>query len=210
VKTPRKGRPNLRDLGLAADRGPLPREARAFIREAARRIERFQRSKPGAGFVASDYVGAYRALRAVADTVAAPGRLFCEWGSGFGVVTGLAALLDFDAFGIEAQGELVDAARVLADDFGLDAEFAHGSFVPGRAGAPGRAGDFAWLDTGRGGAYGELGLEPGDFTVVYAYPWPDEEEFTAALFRDHGGPGAVLVTHHAGGEFRLRRKTVRR
>jgi hypothetical protein len=195
---------------LAADREPLPREARAFIREAARRIERFQRSSPVPGFVASDFAGAYRALRTVAATAATPGRLFCEWGSGFGVVAGLAALLEFDAFGIEAEGVLVDAARDLVGDFGLEAEFAHGSFVPGPADASRRPGDFAWLDTGWDGAYEELGLGPGDFGVVYAYPWPDEEDLTAALFRDHGGPGAVLVTHHGGGDFRLRRKTIRR
>jgi hypothetical protein len=210
MKPPGNGRPTLSDLDLAADREPLPREARAFIREAARRIERFQRSSPVPGFVASDFAGAYRSLRAVATTVETPGRLFCEWGSGFGVVAGLAALLEFDAFGIEVEGELVDAARGLASDFGLDAEFARGSFVPGPGPAARGAGAYSWLTTEPGTAYEELWLGPEDFGVVYAYPWPDEEAVTAALFRDYGGPGAVLVTHHGAEKFRTRRRTGRR
>ena len=53
-------------------------------------------------------------------------------------------------------------------------------------------------------------MDPADFHVVFAYPWPDEEEFTAALFRGHGARGAVLVSHHGGEEFRLRRNAGRR
>ena len=57
------------------------------------------------------FAGAYRSLRALAATVEAPGRLFCEWASGLGVVAGLAALLEFDAFGIGCEdGERVRIA----------------------------------------------------------------------------------------------------
>jgi hypothetical protein len=136
-----------------------------------------------------------------------PGNLFCEWGSGFGVVACLAAMLDFDACGIEIEGELVDAAQRLADDFGLPVEFIRGSFIPGKSEACLDAGDgFAWLTTHGDSGLEELGLVPADFDVIFAYPWPDEERLIGALFERSGGAGAVLLTYHGGEDFRLRRK----
>src|SRR5262252_8771278 len=116
----------LVELELSVEGLALPGDVRSFLREADRRIERFLRAGRVPAFVPSDFPRAYRALRAVAEGGLAAGGLFCEWGSGFGVVACLAAMLDFDACGIEAEGELVEAARELADDFGLPVEFAHG------------------------------------------------------------------------------------
>ena len=120
-------------LRLSADGISPPRAVRAFLREADRRIERFRRDRHVPGFVPSDYAKAYAVLRALAAGDRAPGRLFCEWSSGFGVVACLAAMLDFDASGIEIEADLVDAARQLAEDFGLPVAFACGS----RGSAPG-------------------------------------------------------------------------
>src|SRR5260370_24041117 len=120
----------LVELTLPASEVVIPRDVRAFLREADRRIERFRTAAHVPGFVPSDYEHVYRVLRAVEEAELAPGRLFCEWGSGLGVVTGLAAMLGFDAFGIEVEGELVEEARRLADDFELAVEFVHGSFIP--------------------------------------------------------------------------------
>jgi hypothetical protein len=201
----------LVELNLTADGRPLPADVVYFLREADRRIDRFQDCGSVTAFVPSDYAGAYTALRALATTGLARGNRFCEWGSGFGVVACLAAMLDFDASGIEAAGELVDEARRLADVFGLPVEFAHGSFVP--PGAERRvyaAGEYAWMTTEADDAYAELGLDPDDLDVVFAYPWPDEEVITAELFDRYAGPGAILLTFHGGDGFRLRRKTARR
>jgi hypothetical protein len=198
----------LAELSLALEGAAVPRDVRSFLREAERRVERFRRACRVPGFVPSDFRRAYAALHALAEAGLAPGSLFCEWGSGFGVVSCLAALLDFDAVGIEIEGELVDAARELADDFGLPVEFVRGSFIPAGAEAFVEAGgEFAWLATDGGDPLAELGLAPDDPAVVYAYPWPDEEQVTAGLFERYAAPGALLVTHHASEEFRLRRKT---
>jgi len=140
----------------------------------------------------------------------ARGKQFCEWGSGFGVVACLAAMLDFDACGIEVEAALVDEARQLADDFGLPVAFAQGSFIP--QGAEDRVhtgGVYSWMTTEADYAYEELGLEPRDLDVVFAYPWPDEEGVTAELFDRYAGPGAVLATYHGGSDFRVRRKARR-
>ncbi len=52
-----------------------------------------------------------------------------------------------------------------------------------------------------------LGLDPEDFDVIYAYPWPDEEDLTAQVFHRHARDGAVLVTYHGGDGLRFRKKT---
>jgi hypothetical protein len=198
----------LADLILPPDTATLPREVCAFLREAERRIDRFQKECRVPGFVPCDFTQVYRVLRALAAGVLTRGNLFCEWGSGFGVVTCLAAMLDFDACGIEVECELVDAARDLARDFDLPVEFTHGSFIPkGSARFLGSKDEFAWLATHEDAGWHEAELDADDFDVIFAFPWPDEEKAIAALFERHAGPGAVLLTYHDAGSVRLRRKT---
>jgi hypothetical protein len=120
------------ELNLLIGETAMPGDVRSFLREAERRIERFQLTGRVPGFVPSDFERAYGVLRALTAAELATGNLFCEWGSGFGVVACLAALLDFDACGIEIEGELVDAARRLAADFDLPVEFMRGSFASPR------------------------------------------------------------------------------
>ena len=87
------------------------------------------------------------------------GRWFCEWGSGFGVNTCLAAMLEFDAWGIEVEGELVAAARRLAADFDLPAEFVRGSFIPAGSDVFAEAGEVcAWLTEGSACGHEKMGL----------------------------------------------------
>ena len=178
------------------------------MRQADRRIRRYHRRYRNSAFVPCNFSGAYGILQHLAAQAAAAGTLFCEWGSGFGVVTCLAALLEFDACGIEVDSTLVRASRRLAADFGLPVEFAHGSFIPaGDRLLMRAAGSFAWLTTTEAPAHEELGLATEDFGIIFAYPWPDEERALAQLFERHAGAGALLVTHHGGEDFRLRRKS---
>jgi len=201
----------LVDLDVPPGETAVPANVRAFLRDANRRIERFLVDCRVPGFVPSDFARAYGVLRSIATADLAPGRLFCEWGSGFGVVTCLAAMLDFEAFGIEIEGELVDAAEALAADFDLAVEFIRDSFIPRHAPAPrSRDSEFSWLTTDGGHAQERLGLATDDFDVIFAYPWPDEEAYTADLFERCARVGAVLVSYHGGEVFRLRRKTAGR
>jgi len=197
----------LIDLSIPHSDAGIPAEVRRFIRVAEQRIDDFQIWSKIPAFVPGNYEGAYRTLRALAENPITRGARFCEWGSGFGVVTCLAAMLEFDACGIEIEAELVSEARKLADDYALTAEFVIGSFVP-RGGEERvyKAGEYAWMTTDSDYAYEELGLDPDDMDVVFAYPWPDEEVVTGELFDIYAGPGAVLITHHGGDDFRLRRK----
>ncbi len=197
----------LRDLALDLTPGRPPAEAARLIREAEDRIDRFQSECRVPAFVPCDYAAAFAVLRALSEGGLTRGWRFCEWGSGFGVVVGLAALLEFDACGIEIEESLVVEARKLAEDFDLPVEFVQGSFVP--RGAEDRvhaAGTYSWLTTEGDYAYDDLDLEVSDLDVVFAYPWPDEEGVVCDLFDRYAGTGAILATYHGSGEFRLKRK----
>lgn len=197
----------LRELLVPITDADPPADARRFIRDAERRIDRFQAACRVPAFVPCDYATAYKVLRALAEGAYTRGSRFCEWGCGFGVVVGLAAMLDFDACGIEIEGTLVDEARRLAEDYDLPVDFVHGSFVPrGAEDRVHRAGTYSWLTTEGDQAYEELDLDIGDMDVIFAYPWPDEEAVVYDLFEHYAGDGAVLATYHGSAEFRLRRK----
>lgn len=201
----------LVDLELPPTDAAPPPEVRAFLREANDRIERYQMTSRTPAFVPSDHAGAYGVLRAVAAGNLAPGPRFCEWGSGFGVVASLAAMLDFDACGIEIDGDLVAAAQELADDFDVHVQFVRDSFIPpGGEKYADVSGTFAWLTTDAGGGEDELGLSADDFDVIFAYPWPDEEWVIEGLFDRYAAVGAVLVTYHGGDGFRARRKKAKK
>jgi hypothetical protein len=201
----------LADLQLEIEAAALPAEVRTFLREAERRIERFSQDAHLPAFVPSDYPLTYGALHAlVADNVA-PGDLFCEWGSGFGVVACLAAMLGFNACGIEIEEELVEQAQRLADDFDLPVQFLRGSFVPkGTDVSLDTKDGFDWLSTEEADTEEAFGLAPADFDVIFAYPWPDEEQVIEALFKRHAAVGAVLLTYTGGDALRVQRKTGRK
>ena len=67
--------------------------------------------RPIEQYVACDFRDVYRAMFAIEQQGIAPGKLFCEWGCGFGIVTALAAGLGWDAVGIEAEGFLAGQAK---------------------------------------------------------------------------------------------------
>ena len=197
----------LIELPVPGTPAPLPQRIRSILNAADQLIDELDSTGRVTGFVPSDYPAAYHLLQGLMASNVARGSRFCEWGSGFGVVTSLASELGFDACGIESDAELVERARELAADFDLAADFVHGSFVPVNAESRIHAvGSYAWLTTEADFAYEELGEEIADLDIVYAYPWPDEEQVTEALFDRYAGMGAILITYHGEAGFRVRRK----
>jgi hypothetical protein len=109
----------LRDLPLASEAGPMPRLPAELAAEGLRRakaIECFD-------FVPSNCCVVYAVLSAL------PRARLCEWGSGMGVVTGLAQTLGFDARGIEIDPRLAAESRRLLADFGLAPKITTGDYL---------------------------------------------------------------------------------
>lgn len=175
-----------------------PSNIARLLREADTRIRahlEFQRGQAG-GFVASDFALVNRALGRIVAEGLAEGPLFCEWGSGFGVVAMLASMHSFDACGIEVQSELVLAAEELAEYFGCDVRFAHGSFLAAGDEDLIESAEHSWWHTSEGNAYEDLDLGPEEVNVYFGYPWPGEESLFDELFVRYASVGALLLTYH--------------
>lgn len=196
---------HLRDIAIPADVAGL-------LADAHERIEALDNSMRVEipAFVPSNFEIAYRALVKIQAMNLATGRRFIEWGSGIGVVACLASCVGFDAVGIEIERKLVDIAQQIAGDHAIDVEFVCGSFVP--AGVVPRVDwidGVAWLTTEGDDGHEELELDPDDFDVIFAYPWPGEEQVIFDLFADVAAVGALLLTFHGMEGVKLQRKVKR-
>ncbi len=200
----------LVDLEMPVDDLALPADVVAFLREVDERIHWFieeRKDHPIRNFVPSDFKVVYAALRTLTETGLAPGNWLCEWGCGFGVVACLAAMLEFNTCGIEIEPDLHEAAETLADDFGLPVEFACGTYIPPGAEALTEVVDEdVEITPGGQNAYEDLRLDPDDFDIVFAYPWPGEEWLVEKLFERYAVVGAILMTYNGKDGVRLQRK----
>ncbi len=199
----------LADADLAAVVLPPPVEA--LIVEAERRFllwEEATKDAPIYSYIPCDYRVVYRGLQVITERRLAPGRSFCEWGSGQGVVAMMAASLGWHAVGIEVEPELVAASSALAAEVDLPVEFVIGSYVPeGSVVSPDAGAELSWLDDSAEAAYDELGMDPDDFDLTFAYPWPGESEVIYELFDEHAARGALLITFQGTEGLKLHRRT---
>jgi hypothetical protein len=198
------------DLTLSDD--VMPANVARLLADAQRRVDQLEDETRAAipAFVPSNFELVYRALCAIKSNRLATGRCLVEWGSGIGAVTCLAVLADYDAVGIEIEPTLVAISEDLARDHHIGTQFALGSFVP--HGAQPRldwTGGVTWLSTGGPDGYAELELDPDDFDIIFAYPWPGEEKVIFDLFTDSAAVGTLLLTYHGQEGLRLHRKVKR-
>ncbi|HTN76874.1 MAG TPA: class I SAM-dependent methyltransferase [Pirellulaceae bacterium] len=200
----------LTEIEITPFAGELPPNVAEYIEAAKIQIDHFHlqhRAAAVPAFVPSDFDLVYRVMRSVREGFVAPGNRYCEWGSGFGIVAGLASQLGFDAYGIEISAALVHEAERLANHFGIAVEFVCGSLVPpGGESMAAQTVEFAWLSAASDTAYDELGLDATDFDIIFAYPWPGEEQAIFDLFDRFAAMGAVLITYHGVQGIRVQRK----
>lgn len=187
-----------RDPALDARLDALCADGWAFFE----RFDRTVREREFHPFVAADY----DAIRNALLSLRAPGRRFLEWGSASGVITIMADLMGFEAYGIEIDATLVDTARALAERHGSKARFVAGSFLPtgfvARPEAGGtRTGTIASGDSG----YLALGRALEDFDFVFGYPWTGEGPVMRDLMQQYGRRDATLLLWNADGRLRLYR-----
>ncbi len=202
---------SLKSLTVSIRRRPIPHDVAGFLRDAEDRVNDYiEHSRTRAGsFVPCDFVAAWHTLRTISDRNLAAGTVFCEWGSGFGVVACLASLLGFEAYGIEIEERLIEESRDLAEAHGLSVEFALGSFIPDGSSQvldEEYSNESFWLSDDTEPAYEELELWPEDFDIVFAYPWPNEETAIDRMFDQTAGKGALLLTYSQLEDVRVKRK----
>jgi hypothetical protein len=203
--------PNMRlvEVNLEVPERPIPAPVAELLADAEHRIDELEEVSRAAipAFVPSDYRLVYGALATIMSANLATGRQFLEWGSGMGVIACLAETLGFDAAGIEIEPALVRIAEKIATKHNIDARFACGSFVPdGVEHRADLAGDVHWLSTSGADGYEELQLEIDDFDLIFAYPWPGEEQIIFDIFADRASVGTLLLTYHGQEGVRLQRK----
>ena len=162
------------DIPPEAGEMPVPRFVDCFLRDAEDRAEEYGEQPGGGLFVPGDCRYAYQILAWLLRTgVTQKGAAFLEWGSGQGMVTILAALLGYEATGVEINEALVGEARGLAARYDAPARFVHGTYDPARAG---------------------LKVFPArKRAAVYVYPWPGDEPHCLQLFAESADPGALLL-----------------
>ena len=147
-----------------------------------------------------------------------PTRVFCEWGSGFGTATCLAALLGYEAYGLEIDAELVRLSRGIARHLGIPVQMLCTSFFPAGYAAS-ASGDGAALVTpasvrahhdtaeARGPLhYDGMKIAIADIGLFFAYPWPEEREQMQELFEAVARERAMLVVYHTDTDIRVFRK----
>lgn len=156
---------------------PVPNDVQHFLREASSRIEDDTEELPAA-FVPADYALVYQALQALSPIQALSptnaGR-FLEWGCGMGVVTGLAAMLGWEAEGVERDLALTQKAETLLSDFGLRAEV----------------------------SCADLRHWPIEADLIYMYMWPEETPAMLEHFARKAPRTCQLLVYNGGDTLRL-------
>ena len=151
-------------------------------------------------FIPCDHHEAYETLRELRSRATT----FVELGSGAGIVTIIADALGFEAYGIEMEPWLIERSTDIAEGFGSGATFAEGTFVQPayQDEVEHLSGDFL-TPTDGSYAFDELGLELSDFDLVFAYPWPGDEDWLAELIRRYARADVILLTYGSRDGFQV-------
>ena len=207
------------DLPTIMSLPALPEPVAELIRTADRLWELFcsvQGNLRLPRFVPSETELVYAAIDSVTRQGLPPGRVFCEWGSGFGSGSCLAALLGYEAYGIEIEPELIDISRRMAGDLDIPAEFLCASYIPeGFESYSGVGGEDllpSWPYTYAGEAmhaelrYDGMPFDIAEIDLFFAYPWPEEQELMQKLFDAVAMEGSILIAYHSAKEICVFRK----
>ena len=194
----------------SVDTTPIPTELAARITSARNEIEAFQDRwdcPQIEQFVAADYPLVYQCLNWTLQSQTLLGQRFLEWGSGFSIVSAIAAEMGLNAFGIEAERDLLAMGRKTIQTWNVSVELVEGNFLPPGAALLADDPMLPSLSHEVADGYAKIGLELDDFAMVYAYPWPGEDDFHEFVFDRYAASGALLMLFCGPNDVRLWRKT---
>ncbi len=182
----------LNKLPFEPDYGSPPDEVNGLFERGLKGAERFMAlgSVERVPLLVATEAGPAWSILREAEDLPCRGRRFCEWGSGTGAVTCLAAQLGWDASGFDCEPGLVDAARMLASEEGIDARFSLGDYAAEVEGTV--AADM---------------VDPFAADLVFAYAWPAEVRWLTERFEASAAQGTVLVLYHGGVTVRAYRQS---
>lgn len=163
-------------------------------------------------YIASDPAQVYAALKYVRESGIAYGDRFIEWGSGFGVATSMAAMLGYEATGIELEAGLVKIATKLAEAHRTSAEFINTSYIPegyisyDHVGGTDIVPDDSFGHQSEPARYDGMDIGLDEIDVFFVYPWPGEQEMMLKLFQSVASEDALLIAYLGDQEVCLYRK----
>jgi len=209
----------LSEIPLEPNLSAVPPEVADFLAEAEVRIDHLfetEQNKKVPRYIPSNPVALYNALKYITDEDMPLGRVFCEWGSGFGVGACMASMLGYESFGIEIESSLADTSEQLAEDCGIDVTILNISYIPeGFESYAAVGGEELVLpenfsDHGEGFAqtpvYEGMPYSTDEIDLYFVYPWPGEQEFMQQLFDAVATEGAILLTNLEDGEISAHQK----
>jgi SAM-dependent methyltransferase len=167
-------------------------------------------------FVPSVPERVFAVLAEVTNRHLSPTRVFCEWGSGFGTATCMAALLGYEAYGLEIEAELVRLSSAIARRLGIPVQILCTSMFPAGYAASSGAGEAALVtpescsdpDAEERGPlrYDGMAVAVAEIGMFFAYPWPEERKLMQELFDAVAAKGAILVAYHTDKQVHVFRK----
>ena len=209
----------LSQIPLAPGEGAPPDRIAAFLKEAEKRIDHLfetEQNKRIPRFIPSDPLAIFRAVDFVTREDLPLGRVFCEWGSGFGVATGIAAMLGYEAYGIEIEPTLAAASQSIAEHQGIQLSILNTSYIPdGFESYAAVGGEELVLPenfSDHGDGFDQVPIYEGmpygtdESDLFFVYPWPGEQEFMQQLFEAVASEGAILLTYLEDGEVSIHQK----
>ena len=209
---------SLEQLNVISKPCEIPDKVITMLAEAEQRCDAFfeaglDRRYPR--YLPSNPEKVFAAIATLKESGLLRGKVFCEWGSGFGIATCMASLIGFEAYGIEIEDGLVKLSTELARDLSIPAEYLCTSYLPeGYEECEGIGGKdlLPPQATTSGGAIIDTtplydGLDPGEVDLFFVYPWPGQEELMMDLFDEIASEDAILLIYQADGETTVHRQS---
>ena len=197
----------------------VPPDIATLVLEADQGMDNYYdagKNKGNPNIVPCDPTLFYKALAYITQKDIPIGRVFCEWGSGFGYCGCLAAKLGYDSFGVELDEKLVAYSEKFAKTRGLDVTYLTTSYFPeGFSCYEGSGGrelitpeETSYRDHSNHflPIYSGMEHDTGEIDVFFVYPWPTEYEMFLELFDALASDGAIYLVYYGDGEMCAYRK----